>query len=72
MAVNVNATFIRGSGGELAGIDENPREVGAAAVDYVAGMIHRNERGVPLLPQRVLIDGTWVDGGTVRAAAGIR
>jgi LacI family transcriptional regulator len=54
--------------GDFAGVDENPREVGAAAVDYVAGMIHRNERGVPAMPQRVLIEGTWVDGSTVRPA----
>lgn len=52
--------------GELSGIDENPREVGAAAADFLAGMIHRNERGVPAMPQRVLIDGTWVEGATVR------
>ena len=54
--------------GELSGIDENPREVGAAAADFVAGMIHRNERGAPAMPQRVLIDGTWIDGTTVRPA----
>jgi LacI family transcriptional regulator len=54
--------------GEYSGLDENPREVGAAAADYLAGMIHRNERGVPAMPQRVLIDGTWIDGQTVRTA----
>jgi len=52
--------------GELSGLDENPREVGAAAADFLAAMIHRNERGVPAMPQRVLIDGTWIDGRTVR------
>jgi len=54
--------------GEFSGVDENPLVVGAAAADYVAGMIHRNERGVPALPQRVLIEGTWIDGRTVRRA----
>ncbi|MBI5688954.1 MAG: LacI family DNA-binding transcriptional regulator [Verrucomicrobia bacterium] len=54
--------------GRLSGIDENPREVGAAAADYLAGMIHRNERGVPAMPQRVLIDGSWIEGSTVRPA----
>lgn len=54
--------------GDYSGIDENPREVGAAAADFLAGMIHRNERGVPAMPQRVLIEGTWIDGRTVRAA----
>lgn len=70
--VGVAFLTVSGSDREFAGIDENPREVGAAAVDYVAGMIHRNEHGVPLLPQRVLIDGTWVEGATVRAATGVR
>ncbi len=49
------------------GVNENPRQVGTAAVDFVLGMIHRNERGVPTLPQRLLIDGAWIDGKTVRS-----
>jgi LacI family transcriptional regulator len=67
---DVGVAFLTVSEGEreFAGIDENPREVGAAAVDYLAGMIHRNERGIPALPQRVLIDGRWVEGATVRPA----
>lgn len=52
--------------GEYSGVDENPQVVGAAAADYLAGMIHRHERGVPAMPQRVLIEGTWIDGRTVR------
>lgn len=55
--------------GEFSGVDENPQVVGAAAADYLAGMIHRNERGVPAMPQRVLIEGSWIDGRTVRPAA---
>lgn len=50
-----------------AGVNEAPFDVGAAAVDYVAGMLQRNERGVPAGPRRVLIEGRWVDGATVRA-----
>ncbi len=53
-------------GGELSGVDENATETGAAAVDFLAGMIYRNERGVPAHPQRLLIEGTWIDGTTVR------
>jgi LacI family transcriptional regulator len=55
--------------GEFSGVDENPQVVGAAAADFIAGMIHRNERGVPAMPQRVLIEGSWIDGRTVRLAA---
>ncbi len=56
-------------GGERAGVYENPREVGAAAIDYLSGMIQRNERGVPTVPQRLLIESSWVEGRTVRGLA---
>jgi LacI family transcriptional regulator len=52
---------------ELSGVNESPLDVGAAAVDYLAGMLHRDERGVPELPRRLLIEGQWIDGRTVRA-----
>lgn len=52
--------------GEFAGIFQNGPEVGAAAVDFLIGMIHRNERGVPQLPHSLLVEGTWVEGRTVR------
>jgi len=52
---------------ELSGVNEALLEVGAAAVDYLAGMLHRDERGVPELPRRLLIEGKWLDGRTVRA-----
>lgn len=55
-------------GEQVSGVDENPRLVGAAAVDFVVGMLHRNERGVPAVPHRLLIEGTWVEGRTLRAA----
>lgn len=52
---------------DVSGVNEAPLEVGAAAVDYLAGMLHRNERGVPAVPRRLLIEGVWVEGTTVRA-----
>lgn len=53
-------------GDKHSGVDENPRQVGAAAVDFLVGMLHRNERGVPEHPHRLLIEGTWIEGRTVR------
>ncbi len=50
----------------LSGVNESPEEAGAAAVEQLAGMLHRNERGVPASPRRLLIEGRWVDGATVR------
>ena len=44
------------------GIDEHPELVGAAAVDVVVGMIHRNEFGVPENARHILIQGNWHEG----------
>ncbi len=52
---------------KISGIDENVRSVGAMAVDTIVGMIHRNETGVPETPWRILIEGTWFQGETVRS-----
>jgi LacI family transcriptional regulator len=51
---------------KISGIDENVRAVGAMAVDTVVGMIHRRERGVPPVPWRILAEGNWFPGRTVR------
>jgi hypothetical protein len=36
----------------------------------VIAMINRNERGIPELPRSLLIEGTWVEGQTVRVQRG--
>lgn len=53
--------------GKLAGINQNDELIGTSAVDFLVGMLHRNERGIPKTPLRVLVEGRWVDGPTVRA-----
>ncbi len=45
-----------------AGIDQNCREIGAVALRTLAGLIHQNERGVPAVMRRILVEGRWVDG----------
>lgn len=47
-------------------ISQNSHEVGVAAVDLLISMIQRNERGIPEIPRRLLIEGTWNDGYSVR------
>lgn len=49
----------------VAGIYQNDKLVGRAAVDYLVDMFNRNERGVPAVPYRMLVEGTWVDGSTL-------
>jgi len=56
--------------GRFAGIYQNGPAIGVAAADMAIAMINRNERGIPALPQSVLIEGTWVEGQTVRPQRG--
>lgn len=48
-----------------AGIDQNSREIGRAAVQTLISLIHHNERGIPQTPREVLVSGRWVDGVTL-------
>jgi hypothetical protein len=50
----------------IAGILQNDRLVGATAVDVLAGMLQRNEHGLPGIITCTLVDGTWQPGKTVR------
>lgn len=49
---------------ELTGIWGAPREVGYAAVEHLAAMIVRNERGVPPQPHALLVRPVWNPGVT--------
>ena len=62
----VNLAFMSGDDA-MAGVNQYPDLVGAAAVDLVDGQLRRNERGVPRHSKTVLISGEWVPGETVRA-----
>lgn len=50
-----------------AGIDQNCHEIGAVALRTLAGLIHQNERGVPTVFRRILVEGRWVDGVSLPA-----
>jgi len=54
------------------GIDENSELIGEVAVNALAGMLRRGERGIPAFPISTLVPGIWVDGTTLRSAAGIK
>jgi hypothetical protein len=51
-----------------AGIYQNAIQVGSSAVDFLVGMVQRNEVGVPTLAHSLLIDGTWQEGVTLQPA----
>ena len=58
--------------GPSSGIYQNGAAIGALAVDFLIGMVQRNERGVPALPHSLLVEGTWVQGKTVRAKKSLK
>jgi DNA-binding LacI/PurR family transcriptional regulator len=53
-------------GSDVSGITQNFQKVGEVAFDHLVGMLHRGERGIPAIPIRLLVEGTWVEGSTVR------
>lgn len=51
---------------DFAAVDQNATAVGAAAVDIVLTQMRRNERGIPSVPQTVLVDSVWRAGASLR------
>jgi DNA-binding LacI/PurR family transcriptional regulator len=52
-------------GNASAGIDQNSREIGKAAIQLLISLINHNERGIPNICRELLIEGSWVDGDTL-------
>jgi LacI family transcriptional regulator len=48
-----------------AGIDQNSKEIGKAAVQLLISLINHNECGIPNVCREVLVEGRWVDGSTL-------
>ncbi len=53
--------------GVRAGVYQYHERVGAIAVDTLVLLMQRNERGIPEVPQVTLLEGTWVDGATLKS-----
>jgi len=52
-----------------AGLDLQPRTLGARATELLIAQLQRNETGIPEWPSTTTIPARWVDGPTVRSAA---
>ena len=50
----------------FSGINTNAHLIGRVATDFLVNMIHRHEKGIPKVPQRLLVEGTWIPGKTLR------
>lgn len=57
-------------GSDWAGVDQNPREIGATAMEMLRSLMMDGERGVSQRPRIVLVDGEWRDGVTARTLKG--
>ena len=53
----------------LSGMKKNSFQIGVMAVDLLVDMLHRNERGVPVRPYFLLVEGSWVEGTTLRKSS---
>jgi LacI family transcriptional regulator len=42
------------------GMDQRPEEIGAVAIETLAGMISRGERGIPNRALNIMVDGEWM------------
>ena len=52
--------------GRIAGIDTDPERIAAAAVERLNLLLAANETGIPSAPSCLMLDGVWVEGGTIR------
>jgi DNA-binding LacI/PurR family transcriptional regulator len=64
--LGVAVVFKKIDGDDFAGVEQDSHLIGKVAVDFLVAMIQRHERGVPVVAQRVFVEGRWVMGRTVR------
>jgi LacI family transcriptional regulator len=50
----------------VTGIDQNSRQVGSAAVELLTSLMNSHQRGVPAVPQVLMVQGTFVQGLTTK------
>jgi len=55
-----------GSDTPMSGVWERDEQIAETAVDFLVSMVQRGETGVPKNPQRLLIEGTWLEGKSLR------
>jgi DNA-binding LacI/PurR family transcriptional regulator len=56
----------------VAGIDERPEEIGAAAIDLLHTKIVSGNVGIPRVPTVAMVPGEWVCGASVACRAGVQ
>lgn len=64
--IGIAVVFKKIRNDDFAGIDQNPKTVAVVATNILVSMIQRSERGIAPLAQHIKVEGTWVDGWSVR------
>ena len=64
--LSVAVVTVPDDNGELGGITENARLMGAMAVDTLSGLLQRGDYGLPKRPFRFLTEGEYVSGRTIK------
>ena len=54
---------------EIAGINQRPAAIGAAAIDLLIAQLQRGERGIPEMPITSMVEGAWVNGPSLTKKA---
>lgn len=54
---------------KLAGMVEDSVHIGSVAVNLLVSAIQRGEKGIPAQPQRILVEGVWNEGSSLRPPA---
>ncbi len=52
----------------FSGMKKNSFQIGVMAIDLLIDMLHRNERGIPGRPYLLMVEGSSVEGNTLRSS----
>lgn len=68
--LGVASSCVGEEGGFVSGVFDNSFHIGEVAADLLVAMTHRGESGIPRQPQRVHVEGIWVEGRSLRLIKG--
>jgi DNA-binding LacI/PurR family transcriptional regulator len=67
--ISVAGLSLPAAKGRMSGVVEDSERIGEAGVDILVGMIQRGERGVPPIPIRTHLEGSWHEAETLPGRA---
>jgi hypothetical protein len=64
--VGIATPFALPSAAEISGVSPDLPLIAANAIDLLVAQLHRNDRGLPRKPKRLVVTGHWVEGDTLK------